>query len=81
MAESYNTVPNGCNHYHDCFSCPFDDCVDGELAGAKRRVMRQRVVMMLKRGSAPAEVARIMSISERTVYRYQNRLLQQEVRA
>ena len=56
---------NGCKRYHDCFSCPFDECIDGELSAIKGQIFR-----LLKQGRKVNEIVRVLPVSTTTVYRY-----------
>jgi hypothetical protein len=68
--ESYQNVHFGCKHYHDCESCPWDDCVDGMMRQAWASV-KEKAQAMLRKGKNPKEVSVALKISERSVYRYQ----------
>jgi len=64
---------NGCKHHPDCFSCPFDDCIDGMIYDSKR-IMCQKLTAqahaLFKQGKAVREVMNTLGVSQRTAYRY-----------
>jgi len=64
-------VENGCRHWHDCYTCPFADCiasyavVDPYAQGDLDSTIRE----LRAKGVTPAEIAKQLKISERTVFR------------
>ena len=60
----------GCQFWHDCFTCPYPDCladtIPSLLIAAKRAEARE----LAEQGMSKAEIAQKLSISERTVKRY-----------
>ena len=72
MVASYMTLDNGCKEWHDCFTCPFDDCIDGrkysdmvKTARKNRDTLRE----LFNKGYEAKEAASITGLSLRTVYR------------
>ena len=67
---------NGCKHYHDCFTCPFDsECIDGMIVESKRAIygmMREQAQELFKQGKSIQEVLAVVPIGQRTAYRYKN---------
>lgn len=75
MAQQWEGLPygNGCKHYPDCFSCPFDDCIDGMIYDSKRvlcQTLKQQAHALYKQGRAVREVMEVLGVSQRTAYRY-----------
>ena len=71
--ESYEQVPNGCKHHPDCFSCPFDDCMEGVIYNSKRIVcqtLKAQAHALFRQGKAVREVMDTLGVSQRTAYRY-----------
>ncbi len=64
---------NGCKHHKDCFSCPFDDCVEGTIYNSKRvvcRTLKAQAQALRKQGKKVCEIMEMLGVSQRTAYRY-----------
>jgi hypothetical protein len=64
---------NGCAHHPDCFSCPFDDCVEGTIHNSQRamcRTLKAQTQALRKQGKKVCEIMDTLGISQRTAYRY-----------
>lgn len=71
--ESFYNVPNGCKHHGDCFSCPYDDCINGEAANLKRQMQHmamEKAQRLFMRGRGTQDVADQLQVSRRTAQRY-----------
>lgn len=69
MVESYYNVKNGCKKWHDCFSCPEEDChISQNSVRGTRELIQQRnnrLIELFKQGKSPKEAAKKVGISER----------------
>lgn len=71
--ESYYNIHFGCKHYHDCESCPYDDCVDGTFFEAWEGV-KQKAQAMLRQGKKPKEIGKVLAISQSSICRYRKEM-------
>lgn len=75
MVESYYNVKNGCKKWHDCYTCPFDDChisVRESLRTGGSEIREQRHEMLkelFKQGYSTTEAADIVGVTSRTARR------------
>ena len=73
MLNDFEWVPNGCRHHSDCFTCPFDDCIDGILYKEKvtmSRAVRNQAHALYRQGKTAKEVMAELGVSQVTAYRY-----------
>jgi len=61
---------NGCKWYHDCFTCPFEDCLLGKRLKPNQK--KERAVAMWKEGKFVKDIAKEIGRSKRTIQRYIN---------
>ena len=78
MVESYYNVKNGCKKWHDCFTCPHDDCHISKKekksnGGNTVRIERnKRIKELLHKGYNTDQVSRMIGISVRQVQAIRN---------
>ena len=60
----------GCQLWHDCFTCPYPDCLLDKLPSllVANRVIEAKE--LAKQGLNNAEIAQRLGVTERTIYRY-----------
>ncbi len=62
------TLKNGCEHHPDCDTCPLATCYAGRRAPLRNP--RRQAKTLDRAGNSPEQIAAIMKVSPRTVYRY-----------
>ena len=73
--ESFYNIKNGCKKWHDCFTCPFDDCRISKVekksnGGSKVRVERNsKLKELLIKGYNTEQAAKFVGVSKRTAQR------------
>lgn len=66
----------GCQHWPDCFTCPFFDCILslGHPRAKSIQARRRRIQRLLEYRMPVGEIARTLGISKVTVYRHRRAL-------
>jgi len=62
----------GCHLYHDCFTCPFPDCLESKIGTLTiRAYSKTRVAASLReQGLSTRQIARQLNCSPETISRY-----------
>lgn len=60
----------GCQHWHDCFTCPFPDCIEGVPLDVVAR--HKKITELLELGLRIKDIAKQLDITERTVQRHKH---------
>ena len=72
LPEDMHWRDEGCEFFPSCLNCPLERCIEEE-PGGRRRLKRQarirRITNLKNGGKSPAEIARIIGVSTRTVQR------------
>ena len=61
---------SGCQFYHDCFSCPFPDCLADNIPSLLIDTKRAEARELAKQGMPKAQIARKLGVSRMQVYKY-----------
>lgn len=72
IPEDINWKDTGCEVHSSCLKCPREKCIEEESRGRQKLRMnaRSRQMALLRRqGKNVTEIARLYSVSERTVQR------------
>lgn len=78
------TSENGCWAYHDCLSCPLPRCVhDSHVtpAIAARATTRQDVLELAQQGLSADDIAPLVAVSRRTVFRHLDSIRKMKARS
>ena len=77
-SEQFMFMENGCQHYDDCFTCPFPDCVLGNQIQARKWVgiYRDRQALAKVEFDNPTSevAAERLGVTVRTYYRIKERV-------
>ena len=65
MADSF-----GCQFYHDCFSCPFPECLVDRIPSVLVSIKRAEARELAEQGMSKAQIAQRLGVAERTVRYY-----------
>ena len=69
----YRIATPKCGYHDNCDTCPLEECLQGEgvrrKAGSVER-QREEAFRLLKGGKGVKEVALVLGVDKRTVYRY-----------
>ena len=60
---------DGCQYYPHCLECPFPDCVADKAGRVEAEVRRLWVKELWNEGKTKTEIATILGVTERQVYR------------
>ncbi len=72
LPEDVHWRDEGCEFFPSCLNCPLERCIEEEPDGRRRlkKLARMRYIEGLRRaGRSPAEIARGIGVSIRTVQR------------
>ena len=64
-------VNNGCRLYQDCFTCPYEECVDGSRHGRTivKEIRYSQIREMAGQGIGRRKIAKELGVSIQTVRR------------
>ena len=57
---------NGCRLWHDCFTCLYDDCIEGSTSSVLRKQRDKEIIKRFESGASIKEIMQALEISERT---------------
>ena len=70
MSSSDREVEFGCQFYHDCFSCPFPECLVDRIPSVLVSIKRAEARELAEQGMPKAQIARRLGVSRMTIYKY-----------
>jgi len=63
------TIKTGCKYHDDCFTCPFEDCIEGIQSG-NALFGKIKAQALVKQGYSQAQIAMELNKSRGTIKRY-----------